>query len=124
MYMISKNLIVCLSRAGSQGNDVKFVLGMLRQWEQQNSEGEGRDFVSAFENLRGVCSDQRCGASYIGEWASEEDAPGRLQGDRSMTIKAYSLRPKILVILEILRQINKKVKWPCLPLYIIIFATN
>ena len=31
----------------------------------------------------------------------------------------YSLRPKILVILGILRQINKKVKWPCLPLYII-----
>jgi len=34
-------------------------------------------------------------------------------------LATYSLRPKILVILEILRQINKKVKWPRLPLYYI-----
>jgi len=32
--------------------------------------------------------------------------------------RTYSLRPKKKIILGILGQINKKVKWPCMPLFI------
>ena len=92
-------------------------------------------FYSRLWSLKSSCPEPKCTKGYVLQfynlspslfagWSSSIFLHMFFKFKKAKTVKkhffeVYSLRPKILVILGILRQINKKVKWPCLPLYII-----